>query len=299
MTLAEQNIRANRSCKLNTFKSKGLPHISKLIQLNLEDLFQILVWNKKNNIKLYRMPEDLFPWKSEYILEDLPNFSLIHKQLAFIGNYVKNNNLKISFHPGPHHILVSPKKRVVDIATKSLINHARILQFMGFEPSPLTKINFHIGASYGQKQKSLETFVHSFSENIPDNLKPFFTIENDDKQNLYTVEDLSFIHEELNIPIVFDYHHHRLNPGNLSLSNALLYCISTWPKYIKPTFHYSDEYKIYEDTSANNFRRHANYIHNIPETFGLNFDIMFESKAKDLSVLKFIDSLNKNKNKNL
>ena len=68
-----KRITTNRSMIKKTFQAKGLKYASELSLQNARDLFKILVWNEKNGIKFYRMSSDIFPWMSEYNIEDLPD----------------------------------------------------------------------------------------------------------------------------------------------------------------------------------------------------------------------------------
>ena len=102
MTLAKQGIRVNRGMIKRTFLAKGLDYVSELILLNLDDTLKILQWNVDNDILVYRMSSDSFPWMSEYEFEDLPNFSLIKSKMISIGSFIKKNNMRCGFHPGPY-----------------------------------------------------------------------------------------------------------------------------------------------------------------------------------------------------
>lgn len=54
----------------------------------------ILDYNINNDIYVYRMSSDSFPWMSEYNFIDLPNFDKIKSLLILIGNKVKQNNIR-------------------------------------------------------------------------------------------------------------------------------------------------------------------------------------------------------------
>ena len=51
------------------------------------------------------------------------------------------------------------------------------------------KINIHIGGAYGDKPKSMERFCKNF-ERLPNRVKSRLTVENDDKQSMYSVKEL-------------------------------------------------------------------------------------------------------------
>ena len=66
------------------------------------------------------------------------------------------------------------------------------------------------------------------------------TVENDDKESMYSVKDLMYIHERIGIPIVFDYHHHKFCTGRLTEQEALELYNLYMAKDIKPIVHYSE-----------------------------------------------------------
>jgi len=61
MTLGEQGITTNRGMIKKTFQNKGLPYASELSLQNVRDLVEVIKWNEKHNITLYRMSSDMFP----------------------------------------------------------------------------------------------------------------------------------------------------------------------------------------------------------------------------------------------
>ena len=67
-------VKVNRGMVRRTFDAKGLDYVSELVILNLKDTIKVLNWNIRNDIDVYRLSSDSFPWLTEYNLEDLPNF---------------------------------------------------------------------------------------------------------------------------------------------------------------------------------------------------------------------------------
>ena len=116
-----------------------------------------------------------------------------------------------------------------------------------------------------------------------------WNVENDDKESMYSVKDLMYIHERIGIPIVFDYHHHKFCTGDLSEQEALELAISTWPKDIKPIVHYSESKALHESDDKLKPQAHSDYINDLPDLYGNDVDVMVEAKAKELSILPFIN----------
>ena len=285
MTLSEQGITTNRGMIRKTFDTKGLPYVSELSLQNVRDLIEVIKWNEKNGINLYRMSSDMFPWSSEYSFDDLPDITKIKNIMSGLGNLVKQYGHRLTFHPGPFNVLASPNEDVVRKTVSELNKHSEIMDMLNLPVSPFSKINIHVGGAYGNKKDALKRWVDNFKL-LGENTKKRLTVENDDKPNMFTVKDLLYIHEQTNIPIVFDYHHHSCHNDGMSTEDALKLAVATWPKNITPTVHIS------EPRDEKNFRAHHDYIQNKVETYGYDLDLMFESKAKELSILEYRKKFN-------
>jgi UV DNA damage endonuclease len=289
MTLGEQTprITTNRSMVKKTFHQKGISYASELALQNSRDLFEILKWNVKNNIKLFRISSDMFPWASEYRLEDLPDYNKISNILKGCGTYANENGLRVNSHPGPFNVLVSPNPKVVQNTIVDLELHGKVFDLMGLSKTPYNNINIHCNGVYGDKQSAMDRFCSNFDK-LSDSVKTRLTIENDDKASMYSVSDLMYIHKKIGIPIVFDYHHHQFCTGDLSEQQALELASTTWPKGVTPEVHYSESKALHEENSKLKPQAHSDYIKQLPNLYGNNVDVMVEAKAKELAILPFI-----------
>ena len=293
MTLGAQTprITTNRSMVKKTFNERGIAYASELGLQNTRDLFQIIKWNVKNGIKIFRISSDVFPWGSEYNLEDLPDYNKIANILKGCGTYAKENGLRITSHPGPFNVLVSPNLKVVQNTIIDLELHGKVFDLMGLELSPYNKINIHCNGVYGDKLSAMDRFCENFMK-LSDSVRKRLTVENDDKASMYSVKDLMYIHHKIGIPIVFDYHHHQFCTGDLSEQQALILAVSTWKKSgVKPVVHYSESKALHENDVKLKPQAHSDYITNLPDTYNIDVDIMVEAKAKELAILPFINEL--------
>lgn len=223
-------VTTNRAMIKKTFQAKGLSYASELSLKNCQDLIKILRWNVENNISFFRISSNIFPWASEYNIEDLPDYHKIEEVLFETGIFIEENNLRITSHPGPFNKLTSPKEQVILNTIKDLENHAKVFDMLCLSHSPYNKINIHVGAAYDDKQMAVKNFCKNFSR-LSDGVKSRLTVENDDRKSLYSAIELyNYIYKEIGIPIVFDYHHHSLCDGGLAGKEALEMSLSTWGK---------------------------------------------------------------------
>ena len=276
-----KKVTTNRTMIKRTFLEKGLDYVSDCVIQNVADLEKIIDWNEQNGIKMYRMSSDMMPWATEYDFTQLKDWNEIAIILKRCGDKATQYGQRLSFHPGPFNVLVSPKEAVVQNTINDLEVHGRLMDALGLSKTPYNKINIHCNGVYGDKQSAMDRFIDNFKL-LSDSVKSRLTIENDDKASMYSVKDLMYIHNAIKIPIVFDYHHHTFNTGNLSEQDALELAMSTWPKGIRPATHYS------ESKMGSKPQAHSDFVERIPETYGNIVDIMVEAKQKDLAIIKFI-----------
>jgi UV DNA damage endonuclease len=136
------------------------------------------------------------------------------------------------------------------------------------------------------KESTLARFVTNFSL-LRNDTKKRLVIENDDSPNEYSVKDLyEGIYKSINIPITFDYFHHKFNTGDLNEEEALKLASTTWPKGIAQCCHYSESrQKEYLDESIRP-QAHSDIIYEKIQTYGLEPDIVIEAKLKEQAIFK-------------
>ena len=277
-------IQVNRGMIKRTFQAKGLPYVSELIVQNLQDTLKVLKYNLENKLFVYRLSSDSYPWMSEYRFEDLPNFKKIERLLSMVGKFGVDTGIRLSFHPGPFNVLGSENPNVVTKTIDELNKHSQIMDMMGLEQNHFYPINIHIGTTKPNHQEAADKFCRGF-ELLSDSCKARLTIENDDSPNQYSVKMLyDLVHNRIGTPIVFDQHHFLYGPQDQSMGEALRLAHSTWK--VKPLTHMSSSRRIEQVDSV--ATAHADFIYEEIQTFGLDFDVEIEAKAKDLAVLDYL-----------
>lgn len=270
-TLQKEGITTNRYFRKKFFTKE---RAAKVALENVIDLKKIIEWNKKNNIKLFRISSQLFPFADHedvgYKLSELSTFKDIKKVLESC------NFGRLTMHPDPYVCLASPKEDVVNRSIASIEMHAQIgeiLQNEGFV------INIHIGGMYGEAPEIVaKRFISSFNK-LSENAKKWLVVENDDKCSLWNVSKLyKHIYSQIGTPITFDFHHHTICNEGESHKEALNLCKKTWKT--KQLTHYS------EGRNGPTDRAHSEMIKSLPK-FN-NIDIEIEAKGKELAILSII-----------
>lgn len=276
-----KKITTNRSMIKKTFDQRGLDYVSELSLANARDIIKILKWNAQHGITFFRLSSAIIPWGDKIDITQLKDYDAISAALREAGDFATANGIRISTHPGPFVVLTSPKQEVVKNSIADLEMHGLIFDLMGLSRTPYNKINIHCNGVYGNKQTAMDRFCANFKRLSP-SVQSRLTVENDDKASMYSVKDLMYIHEQIGIPIVFDYHHHRFCTGGLTEEEALRLAATTWKNGITPVVHYS------EPREGSKPQAHADYITALPDNYGMTLDVMVEAKAKEKAILPFI-----------
>ncbi len=276
--LNEEGISSTRSMIKRTFQEKGIQYASQVALSNVAGLLKILQWNVEHGVTVFRVTSDLFPWASEYKIESLPDFTEIRALLQEAGK----QPVRMSTHPGPFNKLAGSGATLTN-TIKDLEIHAQVFDLMGLPQSHLHKINIHVGGAYGDKEETIKRFGENFGL-LSQSVQKRLTVENDDKPGLYTVANLVSIHKQIGMPIVFDYFHHKLHPGNQTEEEAFMTAYNTWD--VKPVFHYSSSRRETEDATCKK-EAHSDWVHEKINTYGKNIDIVLETKMKELSLMKY------------
>lgn len=285
LSSGKNKVTTNRTMRKDTFQQKGLDYASEIALQNVKDLKTIIAWNAKNNIHFFRISSDIFPWASEYDLEDLKDFDAIEQTLYECGLLATENNMRLSMHPGPFNKLCSPNEQVVQNTIRDLEIHGRIMDLLCQPRSPWAKINIHVGGAYNDKPMALANFNKNF-ERLSDAVKTRLTVENDDKESMFSTKELyDGVFKVIGIPIVHDYHHHTMCTGGLSQQDAVELALSTWGTVV-PVVHYSQSRSVEHNDPKIKPQAHSDSYWEPIDTYGHRMDIMLECKHKEIGLFK-------------
>lgn len=282
--LRKNDIFASRTVRLATLKTKGIDYVKELALQNLRDLLLILKWNKEHDIYFYRLSSEMFPFAGH--LEHGYSLEFADSLLKEIGKYARDNNMRLTMHPGQYDVLSSPSDTVIANTVSDLKNHCEILDRMGMGLDSVMII--HGGGVYGNKPESLKRLEDNIMK-LPENVRNRLVLENCEMS--YCVEDLLDISEKIGIPIVLDFHHDDIYGSSKPIEEYFDRVFDVWHKRgIKPKVHVSNSVPgIKENDSKTARRKHSDYIqflHNSLLTIKFPIDVMLECKMKEQAILR-------------
>ena len=260
-----------------------LQKLSGLCLQNTHNLQAALKFLQHSGIGAFRISSSFFPRFTHpevgYSLADLPDAGSIIHNLQLVKKFRQLHNIRLSFHPDQFIILSSPKEEVVQNAIKELEYQAMLAEHVGADV-----INIHGGGAYNDKKTALQRFRKNF-ELLSSAVKERLSLENDDR--IYTVADLAPVCNDLQVPLVYDVHHHRCHPDGLTVEDASALACWTWERSGRePYFHISSPANGWLGRDP---RPHADFIDpaDFPDCWtGFDFTVDVEAKAKELAVLK-------------
>jgi UV DNA damage endonuclease len=286
-TLRESDVRTNRGMQKATFEDRGLAYAGELAERNCRGLREIIEWNVDHDIRFYRISSDLIPWYSQYELAELPNSETVLDLLSEIGDLAERHDLRLTFHPDHFVKLASPTESVVDNSIVDLECHGDLMDAMGLSRTPYNSINIHIGAHYSDKEATAERFCEVI-ESLSPAVRSRLTVENDDKESLWSVPELvDAVHDEIGTPVVYDDLHHQFTDRGLTSQEALEMAVDTWSEGIRPIMHYSESRRLHEADPSVSPRNHSDYVAGPIRTHRQDVDVMIEAKMKEQAVLAY------------
>jgi UV DNA damage endonuclease len=293
MELREQKIFMSRTLRLSTLKLKGQSYVQELAIQNLKDMLTMLKWNKVNNIYFMRLSSEIFPFASH--LEHGYSLDFADFLLKKIGKYINDNDMRVTMHPGQYDVLNSPNKKTIDNTIRDLNHHADILNRMCMGKDSVMII--HGGGVYNDKKDALKRLKTNILL-LPKKTRNRLVLENCEMS--YCLEDLLSISEELQIPIVIDYHHNAIYPSRKPVEFYYERVFKVWnDRGIKPKVHVSNSIPGVKETDSKTARRkHSKYIsffHQPLYLIKFPIDVMLECKMKEKALLKLKNPVKKNK----
>jgi len=240
-------------------QSKAIENCNKLL-----DVVTTYFPTQPKNLRSFRISSELFPcytldftndWYAE-IWEEICDI------LKKVGKAAKDNEVRLSVHPGQYTVLASNKANVVENSIKDLEYHALYGSLMGLTPEDFV-MNIHLQGLYGGKHEDgIKRFATNF-EYLSDYAQRCLAVENEDKPNGYDIEHVVDLCSRIPTRATLDTHHYachrmvgvekvRIGPKavnrrirdveHITVNNPLFKeAVKTW-KGIRPLFHKSQSF---------------------------------------------------------
>ena len=283
----------------DTRRWQSNPHL----RTSLECLDAVLDHLDKHDIRMYRMSSDLAPYATH---PDMPQFhGMVTESAAELGAFgakARRLGIRLSFHPSQFVVLNSPDPDLVYKSTWDLVSQAEMLDRMELGPEAVMVI--HIGGHYGDRIASRERWARVWPT-LPEPVRRRLVLEHDDTR--FSAADVLWVHEQTGTRLIFDHQHFWCyNPEGLELRVTVAAMLATWPAGVRPKLHFSTpnngmrELKRRDRTTgklkkvavAPVWTGHADFCSPFEfVTFmrlveGFEFDVMLESKMKDVAVIR-------------
>ena len=249
-------------------------------------------------IPAYTAPEWVDFWKSAEMQAEAARL------FGKIGDTARRLGIRISFHPGQFCVLASVAAEIVENSISEIEYHADMVRWMG----------------YGQRFQDMKMNVHISGKRGPEGFREVLGRLSTEARNCLTVEN-----EEMSwgldaclsladvVPTVLDVHHHWIREGEYISPNdeRIARVLDSW-RGVRPTMHYSvsredvlagadaDSLPCMSTLLAAGYKKqklraHSDFYWNHAAnqwalSFRDKFDIMAESKGKNLAVMELLSS---------
>jgi UV DNA damage endonuclease len=282
------------------------PHL----RVSLGYLCNVVQYLRKHGIHMYRMSSDIAPYATH---PDMPQFHNMVREsasdLATFGRYAREADVRLSFHPSQFIVLNSENETLTRKSMWDLDSQAEMLDRMECGPEAVMVV--HVGGAYGDRESGWRRWAQTWKR-LGEPVRRRLVLENDDVR--YSAADVLKVHEATGVKCVWDYQHHWcFNPENLPLVPTLERFLATWPAGVRPKMHFSCARTEMRELKRKNSKTgkidhvlqppiwtgHADY-NNPFETITflrsiqhIDVDVMLESKAKDLSLIRLRNDMAK------
>ena len=258
-------------------------------------------------LRMLRLTSDML---SFYTMDEYKDFwhstdvqNSLERWMAPIGETARANDVRLSFHPDQFVVLASDREEVVNKSIEEFEYHVDMARMMG----------------YGKQFQDIKINVHISGRKGPQGIRDVYNRLSPEARNTLTLENEEYTHGLTDclslsdlVPTVMDIHHNWIREGTYIQPNDALVqrVIDSW-RGVRPTMHYSVSREdvlishprhilpdhgalIATGHSKQKLRAHSDYywneaVNDWALAFLDNFDIMCESKAKNLASFKLLE----------
>ena len=239
----------------------------------------------------------------EYFYKQPDVLRRMEQLFAPIGETARENDVRLSFHPGQFTVLASASEDIINNSIKEFEYHVDMARYMG----------------YGKQFQDFKINVHISGKRGPQGIKDVVGRLSPEARNTITIENSEFgwgIEASLELvdtcALVLDIHHHYVKTGEYIQPNddRIKYFIDCW-RGVRPVIHYSVSREEYLSTHSTKdlpnhqilleqglnkqkLRAHSDYMWNdAVNDWAYGHwqwaDVMVEAKAKNLASFRLYE----------
>ena len=273
--LADGSLSTNHTFRLANLSPARLAEAA---HQNLDDMERILTIMAEGPLRLFRLGGSMIPFASHEGL-DFDWRPLVAGRLREIGESFGRRGFRFSTHPGQYTILNSPDPGIVHRALNELRYACEMLDLMGLDDSH--KVVIHGGGIYGDRESATARLAEAL-RTLPPEICRRIVLENDER--LFSLAQILDAAEKGGVPVVFDLHHHQINPGEGDLDTMLVRVRATWGDCL-PKIHMSSQ-KPNARVGAHDDLLHESDLQTMVDAIPFETDVMVESKGKEVAALQ-------------
>lgn len=242
---------------------------------NLQRLNNAIDFCLANQLKLYRLTSDLFPFADTELGEKI--LKELDEKILETGKRAIAAGIRLVIHPDQFVVLSSDSPEVVANSIKILKMHAMILDKLGLARSPWAMMEIH-----GGKSNRSERLIEVIGQ-LPEAIRSRLALEND--EYAYSASEILEVCQKAGIPMVFDAHHHVIHEkldsyDHPSVAQMKAAAQTTWPVREWQLVHISNGREAFGD------RHHSDLITVMPSSYINAPWIEVEAKLKEEAIAK-------------
>lgn len=297
MSMILEHASPSKAVTLKTYRTlaekdpdAALEKVRRTARENLTNSLRVLKHCTANRVSVYRFSSRLIPLATHPELSHWDYIGELSPQFVELGSYIRENGLRVTFHPDHYTLLNSPDEGIFQSSIVDLAHHSRMLNAMRLGDQ--AKLIIHVGGGYQDKKESMERFLDNWAR-VPNGIARRITLENDDKT--FTARETLYLCEKLQLPMVLDLHHYHCNhEEDSTLEEIIPRFLATWRETgLPPKIHLSSP------KCDTDIRSHHDYIDTaavFPDLQKLcahdtDIDAMVEAKQKDKAMFCLVEEL--------
>jgi len=266
-------------------------NLMEIISCHLKYLGKLLDYNTAHDIGFYCLDSKMISFGPNQHIE-LPWWEIFSSEFNNLGKKMSEAKIRISMHPDKLNLLSVINEDVSSDAVKCLNHQAKIFKALNLGTEH--KIIIQLGDIDSGKKEGLEKFKKIFS-GLDKAVQMRLALMNDERQ--YNIQEVISLGKSLDLPVVFHNRNHLKNPpihGKEEL-DWIRECKKTWKEIDGVQIVYYAELTLGKPVDSIDETIGIKSFLEFYEKMDSTLDIMLEANDRNLSAIKCINCIRKEK----